>query len=70
MGATLYAVALWRERASTDSYPSFEDMASAPFPTGSNGQIRRLLGIGRAAVDTPTDTEAATYRRRRRVRIR
>jgi hypothetical protein len=52
-GATLYGVALWRERASTDSFPSFEEMASFAPTAGTLGQIKRLLGIGRAAVDAP-----------------
>lgn len=52
-GATLYAVALWRERAAVDGYPSFSDLADFTPPGGSMGQIRRLLGIGRAAVDAP-----------------
>lgn len=63
-GATLYAVALWRERAATDGYPSFTDLADFTPATGSLGQIRRLLGIGRAAVDAPPD--AATLRLLRR----
>jgi len=53
MGATLYGVALWRERASADSFPSFEEMSSFAPTGGTLGQIRRLLGIGRAAVDAP-----------------
>ena len=64
-GTTLYAVALWRERASTDGYPSFSDLADFTPVGGSLGQIRRLLGIGRAAVDSPDAAYAATYGRRR-----
>jgi hypothetical protein len=63
-GATLYAVALWRERAAVDGYPSFSDLADFTPPGGSMGQIRRLLGIGRAAVDAPPDgTTLALLRR-------
>jgi hypothetical protein len=67
MGATLYAVALWRERASTDGYPSFEDLATFTPTGGSLGQIRRLLGVGRAAVDAPpADTAGSSPARRGR----
>ena len=65
VGATLYAVALWRERASTDGYPSFEDLATFTPTGGSLGQIRRLLGIGRAAVDRVDEATVVAARRRR-----
>lgn len=67
MGATLYAVALWRERAATDGYPSFEDLATYAPTGGSSGQIRRLLGIGRPATDAGALDPAtvAAYRARR-----
>lgn len=54
LGTTLYAVALYRERAATDSYPSFSELdGGGSFSTfGSMGQIKRLLGIGKAAVDS------------------
>jgi len=58
-GTTLYAVALWRERASTDGYPSFDDLSTYAPTGGSLGQIRRLLGIGRAAVDRPVAATVA-----------
>ena len=65
-GTVLYAVALYRERASTDSYPSFAELAGGPTLTGSMGQIRRLLGIGRAAVDAPAlDVYPFPFRGRR-----
>lgn len=51
--ATLYAVALWRERASTDGFQSFEDLGGYQPTGGSYGQIRRLLGVGKAQVDQP-----------------
>jgi hypothetical protein len=47
--ATMYAAALYRERGSLDSFQSYEQMATAS-PTGSIGQIMRLLGTGRATV--------------------
>lgn len=49
MGTILYAVTLYRERGSVDSYQSFDAMPSV-VPFGSLGQIRRLLGIGRPKV--------------------
>lgn len=70
MGTTLWAVALWRERASTDGYASFEDLSTYQPTGGSWATIKRLLGIGRAAVDTipvtDTTTTAARFWRRRR----
>ena len=62
-GTTLYAIALWRERASTEGYASFDDLAAYVPTGGSAGQIRRLLGIGRAVVDAPPAAVSATARR-------
>lgn len=53
MGTTLYGVSLWRQRASSDGYPSFEDLSGFQPVGGSWGEIKRLLGIGRGAVDSP-----------------
>lgn len=64
MGTVLWAVALWRERASTDGFSSFEALSSFSPVGGSWGQIRRLLGIGRAAVDVPLDPAATPFSRR------
>lgn len=48
-GTVLYAVALYRERGSVDSFASFSEMpTSAPF--GSMAQINRLLGLRRPVV--------------------
>lgn len=49
MGTGLYAMALYRERGSVDSFASF-DTAPINLPVGTMGQILRLLGIGRAQV--------------------
>jgi hypothetical protein len=70
MGATLYAVALWRERASTDGFQSFGEIGAWSPTGGSLGQIKRLLGIPRAAVDRPPAELAPLLRRRRATRIR
>ena len=43
-GTILYAGALYRERGSVDSYPSFQGM-DTPAPVASLGQINRLLGV-------------------------
>jgi hypothetical protein len=51
MGTTLYAVALFRERGTTDSYASFEDLAGAYTPPGSMSQVNKLLGIGKPQLD-------------------
>ena len=49
LGTIMYAAALYRERGSVDSYASFQDMAVTA-PTGTMGQIMRLLGIRRSQV--------------------
>lgn len=49
LGVTMYAAALYRERGSVDSFASFQDMAVAA-PTGTMGQIMRLLGVRRAQI--------------------
>lgn len=70
MAATLWAVALWRERATTDGYPSFDDLSSFQPTGGSWATIRRLLGIGRAATDRlPTEVAVPLLRRRYRRRL-
>ena len=66
LGTTLYAVALYNERGATDSHASFQDLAGFLPATGSLGQINRLLGIGKAAVDTAYTVDPLT---RRRVRV-
>ena len=63
-GTTLQAIALWRERASVDGYPSFSDLSDFAPPGGSRGQINRLLGIGRAVVDAPYPAEVVARVRR------
>ena len=49
LGTIMYAAALFRERGSLDSFQSFDAMQMTA-PTGSMGQILRLLGCNRAAV--------------------
>jgi hypothetical protein len=49
LGTIMYAASLYRERGSVDSYASFQDMAISA-PTGTMGQIMRLLGIRRSQV--------------------
>lgn len=51
LGTTLYAVALYNERGATDSHASFTDLTGFAPPTGSLGQINRLLGVGKARTD-------------------
>ena len=70
IGATLWAVSLWRQRQSVDSFTSFEDLSGFTPTGGSWGEIRRMLGIGRAAVDAPPDPDdpTAVMLRRRRAR--
>jgi hypothetical protein len=49
LGTIMYAASLYRERGSVDSFASFQDMAITA-PTGTMGQIMRLLGIRRSQV--------------------
>lgn len=58
LGATLWAVALWRERATVDGYSSYQGLETFTPTGGSWGQVRRLLGIGRGQVDTPASLTA------------
>lgn len=53
MGVTMYAVALFRERGSVDSFSSFEEFAQGVPPQATFGQVLRLLGIPKPAVDRP-----------------
>ena len=48
-GTVLYAMSLFRERGSVDSFASFQDMTITAAP-GTMGQIMRLLGINRSQV--------------------
>jgi hypothetical protein len=64
MGATLYAVALWRERQSTETFTSFDDFTTTIQTGGSWPQIKRLIGIPRARVDRALTVEEWRARRR------
>lgn len=47
-GTVAYAVALWRERGTVDSFASFEQMGGpVVVPGGSHATVLRLLGIPR-----------------------
>jgi hypothetical protein len=70
-GTTLYAVALFRERGAVDSFASFDAFQTGVIPSGSMGQVLRLLGVGRPAVDRPyTDAELQASRTRYRLGVR
>jgi hypothetical protein len=49
LGTTFYAMSLYRQRGSVDSFASFESMSQSA-PTASMGEIMRLLGINRSQV--------------------
>lgn len=49
LGTGLYALALYRERGSVDSFNSFSDTPVSP-TFGTMGQINKLLGIPRSAI--------------------
>lgn len=57
MGVTMYAVALYRERGTTDSFASFEEFSTGVLPQSTFAQVLRLLGVPRPAVDRPWTTE-------------
>lgn len=65
LGTVLYAVAAYRERASVDSFSSFSEYdGGTAFGTfGSMGQIKRLLGIGKANVDVAPADVVTSLRR-------
>lgn len=58
-GTTLYAVSLFRERGSVDSFASFDEFATGVLPPATFGQVNRLLGIPRPAVDVLPSSPAA-----------
>jgi hypothetical protein len=53
LGTTMYAVALYRERGTVDSYASFDAFADGAIPPATYGQVNRLLGVPRPACDLP-----------------
>jgi hypothetical protein len=68
MGVIMYATALYRERGTVDSYASFDAYAAGVVPLATHGQVLRLLGVPRPAVDRPyTAAELAARRRARRL---
>lgn len=69
LGTILYAVALYRERASADSFASFDELGGAT-AFGSNAQIKRLLGIGKAQTDRLPDVAYVDPRRLSRRGVR
>lgn len=66
MGVTVYAVALFRERGTVDSYASFEQFSIGAVPQSSYGQVLRLLGVPRGQCDNPPTVASLTALRRAR----
>ena len=65
LGVITYTTALFRERGSADSFASFEAFAAGAVPMSTFGQVLRLLGVGRAAVDgDPVTAELVASRDR------
>jgi len=64
LGTILYAVALYRERGSTDTFASFDQLGAGIEPFGSSKRIRQLLGVGRAQTDRAPDPAVVPLRRR------
>lgn len=69
MGVTMYAVALYKERGTVDSYASFEAFAAGAVPPSTHGQVLRLLGIPKPAVDRLPPVEAELVARLRARRL-
>lgn len=63
MGVTVYAVALYRERGSVDSYASFEQFGAGAVPQSTFGQVNRLLGVPRGQCDAPPTVDQLAARR-------
>ena len=68
LGTVTYAVALYRERGTVDSFASFEAFNAGAIPPSTYGQVLRLLGINRPAIDLP-DVDAVTVTARHRWRL-
>jgi hypothetical protein len=68
VGVTMYAVALYKERGTVDSYASFEAYAAGAVPPSTFGQVLRMLGVPKPAVDRPPTVEEIMARRRVGVR--
>jgi hypothetical protein len=65
MGVTMYAVALYKERGTVDSYASFEAYAAGAVPPSTLGQVLRLLAVPKPAIDRPPTAEQLALRRLR-----
>jgi hypothetical protein len=58
-GVVLYAVALYRERGSVDSFASFDAFQTGVVPSSTFAQVMRLLAVPRAQIDRPSTTVAS-----------
>jgi len=56
LGTTMLAVDLYRARGADDRFAGFDELAALAATSGNWPQIRRLLGVGRAAVDRADPT--------------
>lgn len=63
MAAIFYATALYRERGSVDSFASFEAYQAGAVPPSTFGQVLRLLGTPRPAIDRPPVVPVPTFHR-------
>jgi hypothetical protein len=63
MGVTMYAVALYRERGTVDSFASFNEFTIGAVPQSTFGQVLRLLGIPRGQCDAPPTADQLAARR-------
>lgn len=53
LGVVTYATTLYRERGSVDGFASFDAWQAGAVPTSTLGQVLRLLGTPRPAIDQP-----------------
>jgi hypothetical protein len=65
LGVITYAMVLYRERGSVDSYASFDEFATGIVPSSTVTQALRLLGIPKPMVDKASTDPPAGYRRLR-----
>lgn len=65
LGTALYAVSLFRERATTDGFASFDDLGGFTPGGGSFPRIKQLLGVGRPMTDGASAADVNPLRTRR-----
>ncbi len=70
LGVITYAVVLYRERGTVDSFGSFDAWQSGVVPTSTIAQVLRLLAVPKPAVDLPASDEELAFLAAHRMRAR